>query len=113
MGAGEADGVFVSSHDIAPGLRALKHGDVFCHGSDNFGVFVVNSGSTDDAVRALNILRLVTDGNGNARFLQMVGGFALMHIGAGDLDAHAMEHHTQSTHGYTADADEMHMLAGL
>ena len=113
MGAGEADGVFISGHNIAPGLSTLKHGDIPRNGSGNFGVFIVDCGGTDDAVGTLNVLGLVADGNGDAGLLQMVGGLALMHIGAGDMNAHAMEHHAQGAHGHAADADQVHMLAGL
>ncbi len=113
VGAGEADGVFIGGHNVAPGLRALKHRNILGGGSNDFGVFVVDCGGADDAVGPIDILGLVTNGNGDARLFQMIGGFALMHIGAGNLDAHAVEHHAQGAHRHAADADQVHMLAGL
>ena len=113
VGAGEADGVLIGGHDIAPGLGPLKYRDPGLDRGGDLRVFVVDSGGADDAVRSLNVLGTVADGHGNAGLDQMIGGLALVHIRAGDRDAHAVEHHAQGAHGYAADADEMDVLAGL
>ena len=99
--------------DVAPGLGTFKYRDTLLCGSNNFGVLVVDSGSADNAVCPLNVFGSVADGNGDPRLFQMVSGFALIHVRAGDMDAHAVKHHAQRTHGYAADANEMDMLSGL
>ena len=72
----------------------------------------MGGGSADDAVRALNILRPVSDGDGNALFDQLIRGHGCVHIRTSDLHAHALQHQTQRPHGYAADPHKMHMMAG-
>ena len=110
--AGDADGVMVGLHDLAPCLRPLKHGDACGTGGSDLRVVIVGGGSADDAVRALNILRPVSDGDGNALFDQLIRGHGCVHIRTSDLHAHALQHQTQRPHGYAADPHKMHMMAG-
>ena len=66
MRAGNADGVFVGPHDIAPGLRPLENGDAPGAGSGDLGVVVVRGSRADEAVGPLDILGPVTNGDLNA-----------------------------------------------
>ena len=111
--AGDADGVAVRLHDIAPCLCALKNRNAGCAGSGNFGVIIVGSGSADDAVRTLNIFCPVPDRNGNALCHQFVGRNRGVHIRTGNLHAHAAQHQPQRAHGNAADADQVRVSAGL
>ena len=101
--AGDADGVMVGLHDLAPCLRPLKHGDACGTGGSDLRVVIVGGGSADDAVR---------DGDGNALFDQLIRGHGCVHIRTSDLHAHALQHQTQRPHGYAADPHKMHMMAG-
>ena len=64
--AGDADGVPVGPHDIAPSLRALENRNARRARRRNFGVVVVGRRRADDAVRARDILRPMADGNVDA-----------------------------------------------
>ena len=64
--AGDADGVPVGPHDIAPSLRALENRNARRARRRNFGVVVVGRRRADDAVRARDILCSVADGNVDA-----------------------------------------------
>ena len=112
VGAGNADGVLVGLHDLAPGLCPLKHGDAGGTGGGNLRVVVVGGSGADNAGSALNILRMVSDGNGNTLLLQFSGAVGRAHIRAGNLHPHALEHQTQRAHRNAADAHQMHVTAG-
>ena len=77
MGTGDADGVLVRLHDVAPGLGALKDGDASGAGSGDLGVVVVRGSRADEAVGALDILGAVADRDLDALGDQLVGGVAL------------------------------------
>ena len=113
MGTGEADGVFVFTHDHAPGLGTLKNRDTGGSGGLNFGIVIVGGGGADNAVRPLNILGPVADGNMDALGDQLVRGNGGIHIRTGHQQTHTLQHQAQRTHGNAADADQMHMLARL
>ena len=112
MGAGDADGVFVGFHDLAPGLGPLEHGNACAAGSGDFRVVIVDGGGTNHAVRALDIFAPVPDGHMNPMLLQFLGGERGAHIGAGNLQAHALEHQSQWPHGDAANANQVHPPAG-
>ena len=111
MGAGNADGIFVGLHDLAPGLCPLKHRDTGSAGCGNLRIVVVGSGGADDAVSTLEIFCLMADDHGNALGDQLVGGSGGGHVGAGNGEAHALEHQAQGAHGNAADADQMDMMS--
>ena len=110
--AGNADGVFVGLHDIAPGLRPLKNGDALGAGSGDFGVVIVRCGRADEAVNSFNILGSVTDGNLNALGDQLIRRNRRVHVGTGDLHPHAPQDKAQRPHRHAADSDQMAALAG-
>ena len=112
MGAGNADGVLILTHDQPPRLRALKNRDTHGTGGGNFGIVIVGGGCADDAVRALNVARAVADMHLNALFYQLIGRDRRVHIRAGNGHAHAPKHQTQRTHGDTADTNQMYMFSG-
>ena len=112
VGAGDADGILVCLHDLTPCLGALEDGDAGGTGSGDLGVVVVGGGGADDAVSAFDVLRLMTDADGDALVDQLLGGGGSGHVRAGDGDAHALQDEAQRTHGDTADADQMDTAAG-
>ena len=111
--AGNADGVFVGPHDIAPGLRPLENGDAPGAGSGDLGVVVVRGSRADEAVGALDILGAVADRDLDALGDQLVRGDGGVHVRAGDLHPHAPQHQPQRAHRHAADADQMAVLPGL
>ena len=112
VGTGDADGVFVRLHDIAPGLRALENGDALGAGGGDLGVVVMRGSRADEAVGALDILGPVADGDLNALGNQLVRRNGGVHVGAGDLHPHAPQNKAQRPHRHAADADQMAALAG-
>lgn len=74
MGTGNADGVLVRLHDVAPGLGALKDGDASGAGSGDLRVVVVRGSRADEAVGALDILGAVADRDLDALGDQLVRG---------------------------------------
>ena len=113
VGTGDADGVLVRLHDIAPGLGALKDGDASGAGSGDLGVVVVRGSRADEAVGALDILGAVADRDLDALGDQLVRGDGGVHVRAGDLHPHAPQHQPQRAHRHAADADQMAVLSGL
>ena len=112
VGAGNADGIFIGLHDLAPGLGPLKHGDPGGSGSGDFRVVVVGGCRTDDAVRAHDIFRVMANGHGNPLGLQLSGRGRRAHIRARDFHAHSLEDQAQGPHGNAANSNQMHMAAG-
>ena len=112
VGAGDADGILVCLHDLAPGLSALKDGDAGGACSGDLGVVVVGGGGADDAVSAFDVLGLMTDADGDALVDQLLGGSGSGHVRTGDIDAHALQDQAQRTHGNAANADQMDAAAG-
>ena len=110
--AGNADGVFVGPHDIAPGLRPLENGDAPGAGSGDLGVVIVRGSRADEAVGPLDILGPVTNGDLNALGDQLVRRNGRVHVGAGDLHPHAPQDKPQRPHRHAADAHQMAALAG-
>ena len=74
------------------------------------GVVIVRGGGADDAVRALDVLRVVTDVYLDAFFDQLVGRDGRVHVRAGDGHAHAAQHEAERTHRYAADADQVNIV---
>ena len=72
----------------------------------------MGGGGADHAVSPQNILRPVTDADMDAIGDQLIGGDGRIHIRPGNMDAHALKHQPQRTHGYAADADHMYPLPG-
>ena len=81
-------------------------------GGGNFRIVIVDGGGADDAARAIHALGQVADGYGNPQGAEMLNRGALVHIGAGDNDAPAMEYFGQRSHGDPADAHQMGPNAG-
>jgi len=111
--AGDADRVAVGLHDVAPGLRALEDGDALGPGGGDLGVVVVDGGGADDAVGAADVLGAVADKDGDTVIDELARRNGGVHVGAGDLHAHAAQHEAERTHGDAADADEVGAPAGL
>ena len=111
MGAGNTDRILIGLHDLTPGLSPLKHRNTGCTGSGDLRVVIVGSSGTDNAVRALNILSLMTDCNRNSLSDQLIGGSGSAHVRTGDVNAHSLENQSQRTHGHAANANKMHMAA--
>ena len=112
VGAGNADGVLVGLHDLAPGLSPLKHGNARRPGGSDLGVVVVGSRRADNALGAFDIPGIVPDGHRDSLLFQFPGAVGGAHVRAGDLHAHALEHQAQGAHGNATDAHQMHMAAG-
>ena len=104
VGAGNAKGIAVALHDGAPGLSPLKDRDAPGDGAGDLRVFIVDGGGTDHQVAAPQIVRAVPDGDMNAHGAQVSNRFTFLHVRALDLQAHALEHLCQGTHGDAADA---------
>ena len=81
-------------------------------GGSDLRIIIMGGSGADDAVRALNILRGMSDIHPDSLGNQLLRRDRRAHIGAGDLHAHALEHQANGTHGHTADANQMHMTAG-
>ena len=81
-------------------------------GAGDLGVVVVGGGGADDQLGALQVLGPVADGNVHAQGAQMLHCGALVHVGAGDDHAHAVEHLGQRSHGHAADAHQVGVAAG-
>ncbi len=113
MGAGNADGVFIGLHDLAPGLGPLKNGNTRGPGGGDLRIIVVGGGGADDAVGPLYIPGAVADVHMDAVGDQLIRRHGGAHIGAGNRHSHALQHQAQRPHGYTADTDQMHMAPGL
>ena len=113
VSAGHAQGVAVSLHDRAPGLRPLVHGDAPCDRPGDLRVAVMDGGGADDRVAVLKIVGGVADGHGDAVVTQVLYSVAVGHIRALHGNAHALEHLGQRAHGHAADARQMDALAGL
>ena len=113
VGTGDADGVLVRLHDVAPGLGTLKDGNASGAGSGDLGVVVVRGSRADEAVGALDILGAVADRDLDALGDQLVRGDGGVHVRAGDLHPHAPQHQPQRAHRHAADADQMAVLPGL
>ena len=111
VSAGNADRVLIGLHDLAPGLSPLKHRNTGCTGSGDLRVVIVGSSGTDNAVRALNILSLMTDSNRNSLSDQLIGRSGSAHVRTRDMNAHSLENQSQRTHGHAANANQMHMTA--
>ena len=113
VGAGDAQGVAVALHDGAPGLGALVDRDAPGYGPGDLGVAVVNGGGADHRVAALQVLRRVADGHGDAHGTQVLHRGAVGHVRALDGDAHALQYLGQGAHADAADARQMDALAGV
>ena len=113
VGAGNADGIPVGLHDLAPGLCPLENRNTCCPGGSDFRIVIMCGSRTDDAVRADDVLSAVTDGHINAFGDQFVGRNGCVHIGARNQQAHILKHQAQRAHGNTADANHVHMAARL
>ena len=113
VGTGDANGVLVRLHDVAPGLGALKDGDASGAGGGDLRVVVVRGSRADEAVGALDILGAVADRDLDALGDQLVRGDGGVHVRAGDLHPHAPQHQPQRAHRHAADADQMAVLPGL
>ena len=112
VGAGNAQGVGVVTHNGAPCLRPLEHGDAGGPGGGNFGIVVVDGGGADHALGALYTFRLMSDDHMDAHRAQASHRAAFLHIRAGDGQPGAAEHFGQRGHGYAADAHQMGTAAG-
>ena len=113
VGAGDAKGVLVVGHECAPGLSPLVDGDVCGVSGGDLGVVVVDGSGADHQILALHIFGKVTDDDLDAQSAQVLHRLALLHIGAGDDDAHAVQHFGQRGHGHAANAHQMGAAAGL
>ena len=111
--AGDAKGVLVGFHDGAPGLRALKNGDGAGNGSGDLGIVVMDGGGADDKVALTQVVRCVSDGDGDAKRAKMLHCGAFAHIAALHGKAHGEEFFRQRAHRHAADARKMHALAAL
>ena len=113
VGSGNADGVFIGLHDLAPCLSPLKNGNARGTGSGDLRIIIMGGGSADDAVCPLYILGTVTDIHVDAMGDQLIRRHGGTHIRAGNRHSHALQHQSQRPHGYTADTNQMHMASGL
>ena len=111
VGAGNADGVFIGLHDLAPGLGPLKHGNARGPGRGDFRIVVVGGGGADQAVRPRDIPGAVADVHMDAVGDQFVCRYRGAHIRTGNGHSHALQHKAQGAHGNAADAHQMHMAA--
>ena len=109
--AGNADRVFIFTHDQAPRLRALKNGNALrARGSDLRIVVVCRSGA-DDAVRALDILRAMPDVHSDSLCDQFIRGNRGIHVRPGDDHSLVPQNQAKRPHGNAADADQMDVLS--
>ena len=111
MRAGDADCVFIRTHDQPPRLRPFENRNSLRACGGDLGIIVVCGSGTDDTIRALNVFGAVTDMDLNALCHQFVRGDGGVHIGACDGHTLVSQNQTERTHGNAADADEMDMLA--
>ena len=113
MCAADAQGVVIVLGYCAPCLGTLKHGDALGMRGLNFWVFIVDCRSTHDKFNIVgDVLRVVADGDGDALLPEVQDVGAFVHVGAGDVQPHAVEHFGQRGHGHSAYAYEMPLPAG-
>ena len=113
MGAGDAQRVPIVLGDRAPGLRPLKDRDAARVRLDDLGVVVVGGGGAHQKFHIVgDILRPVADMDREAVRAQFFNVAAVVHIRAGDDDAHSLEDLRKGGHGHAADADQVALAAG-
>ena len=72
----------------------------------------MNGGGADHKIRLTEIVRRVTDGDGNAQRTQMLHGGGVAHIAALHLKSHGVQDLGKRTHGNAADAREVRPPTG-
>ena len=112
VGAGNADGIFIGFHNLAPGLGTLKHRNAGAAGCRNLGIVIVGGSGADNAVRPLNIFGTMANGHMDSFFNQLLCGKRSAHIRAGNLQPHSLQHQSQWPHRNAANANQMHPTAG-
>ena len=113
MCAGDAEGVGIVLGDGAPGLGALKYGYPLLPGGKDLRIIVVNGSGADHKFHIVgNILPMVTGDDRYSVLPQVAHIGRLVHVRAGDAQAHAAEHLRQGGHGHAAYADKMAPSSG-
>jgi hypothetical protein len=110
--AGDAQGVAVAVHDRAPRLRTLKDRDAACDRAGDLGIVVVDGSGADNKIGIAEIVRRVTDGDGNAQRAQVLHGGGVVHVAALHGESHGMQDLGERAHRHAADAGEVRPLAG-
>ena len=113
MGARNANGILVSTHDHTPSLGPFKHRNARNSCACNLRIIIVNSSSADHTVCTLNIFCPMADVNMDALLDQFIGRYRGIHIRAGDNQTHSLQHQTQRPHRHAADTNQVYPLSGL
>ena len=113
MCAADAQGVVIVLGYRAPGLGALEHRDALGMRGLDLGVLIMHCRSAHDKFNVVrDVLGIVPDGDGDAFLPEVQDVGAFVHVGAGDVQPHAVEHFGQRGHGHSAYAYEMPFPAG-
>ena len=106
VGAGDGDARF-QPHQLGQHFGAPHHRQALGARGDQLGIILLDGGGHHHHVGAVDVLRLVADGDLDALVAQPLDVTALGDVGAGDGVAEINEHLGDAAHADAADADEM------
>ena len=113
VSAAYAQGVVIVLGYRAPGLGALEHRDALGVRGLYLRVLIMHRrGAHDEFNVVRDVLRVVADGHRDALLPEVQDVGAFVHVRAGDVQPHAVEHFGQRGHGHSAYAYKMPLSAG-
>ena len=107
MRAGDGDAA-LQPHQLGQHFGAAHHRQPPRAGGDEFGVVALDGGGDDNHVGAVDVLRLVADGDRDALFAQALDVGRVGNVRAAHAVAERLEHLGDAAHADAADADEVH-----
>ena len=113
VGAADRNAVRIVFGQQTQQFRPFQHGDTAGLGCYQLRIVRQDRGSVDDEISAFNVLRLLSDGDGDPQLPLRVDGIGGVVVRAGDVIAGCGQDLHQRIHTAAADANKMNMLLPL
>ena len=110
VSAGYGDAAPVAAGDNTQHDAALDGGNALLTRGNQLGVILFDGGGIDHQLCTVDVLGAVTHAHGDAVAFDAVEGIALVHVGAAQLKARAVQDLGERAHARAADADEVDTL---